>query len=204
MCTFEGCTQTLKLICVCACASTPQGPLLFPASFHKRTDSERAADVEALTFMVAKARARVKRHAESPPSLPAPHFYPTLTHTPLKAAAAPCPPACVHTHTHTQRQSAPRQVNTGEDTGESYLICKPPHDPAASAAASYPPRAVKIFKVCGIWGLRARGGGREAAQKSQAKAPKQMCHSQTSLGEDLFLVHSSLLFWKFIHIHYFT
>lgn len=90
-------------LCVCACASTPQSPLLFPASFHKRTDSERAADVEALTFMVAKAQARVKRHAESPPSLPAPHFYPTLMHTPLKAAAAPCPPACAHTHSKAER-----------------------------------------------------------------------------------------------------
>lgn len=72
-------------VCVCARASIPQGPLLFPASFYKRRDSERAADVEALTFMVAKAQARVKRHAASP------------TPQSLKAAA-PCPPACTHTH----------------------------------------------------------------------------------------------------------
>lgn len=35
-------------------------------SFYERRGSERAADVEALTFMVAKAWAGVKRH----PSLP--------------------------------------------------------------------------------------------------------------------------------------
>lgn len=74
-------------MCVCARASIPQGPLLFPASLYERRGSERAADVEALTFMVAKARARVKRHAE----LPHP--------PPLKAAA----PMSTHTHTNTLR-----------------------------------------------------------------------------------------------------
>lgn len=42
-------------MCVRARASTPQGPLLFPASLYERRGSERAADVEALTFMVAKS-----------------------------------------------------------------------------------------------------------------------------------------------------
>ena len=77
-------------VCVCARATIPQGPLLFPASFYKRRDSERAADVEALTFMVAKAQTGVKRHAESP------------SHSsPLKASSPTSPP--VHTHS----QSAP-------------------------------------------------------------------------------------------------
>lgn len=75
------CVCLYVYVCVCARASIPRGPLLFPASLYERRGSERAADVEALTFMVAKAWARVKRH-------PPPH--------PLLKAAAPCP----HTHTH--------------------------------------------------------------------------------------------------------
>lgn len=57
-------------VCVHACvrtyvrtrASIPRGPLIFPALLYERSGSERAADVEALTFLVAAARARVKRH----------------------------------------------------------------------------------------------------------------------------------------------
>lgn len=46
----------------CTCASIPWGPLIFPALLYERSGSERPADVEALTFLVAAARAGVKRH----------------------------------------------------------------------------------------------------------------------------------------------
>lgn len=51
-------------VCAYARASIPWGRLLFPALFYERSGSERGADVEALTFMVAEARFRVKRDAE--------------------------------------------------------------------------------------------------------------------------------------------
>lgn len=73
-------------VCVCARASIPQGPLLFPAFFYERRGSERAADVEALTFMVAKAWARVKRYPPHRPSKQQPHVH-TDTHSATLAAA---------------------------------------------------------------------------------------------------------------------
>lgn len=51
-----------KCVCVCTRASIPRGPLIFPALLYERSSSERAADVGALTFLVAAARAGVERH----------------------------------------------------------------------------------------------------------------------------------------------
>lgn len=55
------------------------------AFLYQRKGSERAADVEALTFMVAKAWARVKRHPTPSPSKQQPH---THTHTDTATLAA--------------------------------------------------------------------------------------------------------------------
>lgn len=60
LCTLN--TKCSVCICVCTRAPIPQGPLILPPLLYERRGSERAADVEALTFLVAAARARVKRH----------------------------------------------------------------------------------------------------------------------------------------------
>lgn len=67
--TEQVCGQGLQVyrVCLCVrshsrtCASIPRGPLIFPALLYERSSSERPADVEALTFLVAAARAGVKR-----------------------------------------------------------------------------------------------------------------------------------------------
>lgn len=53
---FSGC------VCVCTYARVPGVLSSCLLCFYERMGSERAADVEALTFLVAAAWARVKRH----------------------------------------------------------------------------------------------------------------------------------------------
>lgn len=55
-------TKFSVCVCVCTRAPVPWGPLILPSLLYERRGSERAADVEALTFLVAAARARVQRH----------------------------------------------------------------------------------------------------------------------------------------------
>lgn len=66
-----------------------------------------------------------------------------------------------------------------------------PQYPAAPKAFLYPPRAVKIFKVCGVyvggWGRGCTGQGGSCTEVA-GKAPKQMRHRQTSLGGFILLL----------------
>lgn len=63
---------------------------------------------------------------------------PMSTHTPK------------HTQTHHYLPITDGWVNDEDDT--SYLILASPQYPAASKAFQYPPKAVKIFKVCSACG----------------------------------------------------
>lgn len=56
------CTSIQNVVFVPVCAHVHSFPLILPSLLYERRGSERAADVEALTFLVAVARARVKRH----------------------------------------------------------------------------------------------------------------------------------------------
>lgn len=107
-----------------------------------------------------------------------------------------------HTHTHCYLScSTDGEVDDRDDT--SYLICTPPQYPAASKASLYPPRAAKIFKVCGVclWGGGTSQGELYKSRRQSTKA--------NALPSDIFRgiyshAYSSPLFSTFMHIHYFT
>ena len=77
----------------------------------------------------------------------------------------------------------------------------------ASKAALYPPRAVKIFKVCGVLGglqgeRGRRGGG--CCTEVTGKAPTVNVPPPDIFRGIYSHSYSSLLFWEFMHTHYFT
>lgn len=159
---------------VCARASIPWGCLLFPAPFYERRGSERAADVKALTFMVAGTRARVQRESKSPPLPPPPK------------ATARCSPTYIQRLTQilfSLSGSSDRLTMEMIQAGKN-LICVSPQDLVVSKAALYPSRSCENLQRCVVWWCGGRGSQGQYTEVT-GKAPKQMCHRQTSLG-DLF------------------
>lgn len=131
-----------------------------------------------------RLRLELKDMPSDPPLSPLP---------PLKASSP------MSTHTHTFAAALMDRLTT-EMTQATWSVChlrilQPPK------AALHPPRAVKSSKCVWGGGIQARG---RAVQKSHSKAPKQNVPPPDIFRGIYSNAYSSLLFWKFMHIHYFT
>lgn len=169
-------------MCVCARANTPQGPLLFPASLYERRGSERAADVEECWPLWWQ---RLRLELKDMPGCPPPPPPPKPTHPPRKAAA-PCPP----TYTH----SAPFAAALMEVIQATWSVCHLRILQLPKLPYIHPELWKSSKCVVCVW-----GGGWGAVQKSQANVPPP-----DILRGIYSHAYSSLLLWKFMHIHYFT
>lgn len=99
--------NTKCIVCVCVCPRAPvsRGSLISPPLLYERRGSEKAADVEAVTFLVAAGRARVKKH-------PAPERSPSGS-------------TCTDPRTHASTSGAMLMNRLATDHTR-YLICSLP------------------------------------------------------------------------------